>query len=324
MNHRSSFTGWFRLLVNLVVLFWASFLFPQAENHWIEIELTDTLNYAAVSQGRAGSPENLLSNVFDADCTTCWEAEPVFIRMPEDAAVLNIYSPCARSSKMIISVYGGINPDGYVTEKAVLYKALKYDDAQFAAVQNEGGLQSISLNFPKDALAAFLEECRSRFLCDFDKPTAGISLIMRVEFLEDICLSELFFNDRFMSCSGRKSPGKRDVYINEKENALLAESGSGETITLYRDTSAVLQLLEVSKDKKWAILISMPAGIQGRVETAYLLVDLTNGRMVNEQLAQATGNYLPGNEMFLEYDEKEGLLLNYISADNENVKIKLV
>jgi hypothetical protein len=44
---------------------------------------------------------------------------------------------------------------------------------------------------------------------------------------------------------------------------------------------------------------------------------------VNEELAQATGDYLPGNEMFLGYDPDNGLVLNYISTDNKKVEIEL-
>ena len=64
-----------------------------------------------------------------------------------------------------------------------------------------------------------------------------------------------------------------DVYIDESEHSLIIDSGSFKS-TAYTDTSSVLQLIEVTKDLRWAILISMPAKIQGRVETSYILIDI--------------------------------------------------
>jgi hypothetical protein len=320
---RSRFKDRFCPLFTFIILFWSQFLFSQPDSHWIDIELIDTLKYTAVSQSAADSPQGLPSNLFDADYATSWMAEALFIRMPEGACVLNIYPKYARSNQMKISIYGGINPDGYVSEKAVLFKSLKYKEEQSVAVHSESCLQSVPLEFSKDALKEFLEKCRSRFLNDFDMPIAEISLIMKLDALNEICLSELFFNDRFMSGCGKKSPEFRELYVNEKENALLAETGSGDAFALYRDTKAVLQLLEVSKDNKWATLISMPAEIQGRVETSYLLVDLMNRRVVNDQLAQATGNYVSGNEMFLKEDDDKGVMLTYVSAAREMITIEL-
>jgi hypothetical protein len=333
----------------LLGLFWSVLVFAQPKNQWIDIELIETPDYTAVSRSQAGNPDYPPSNLFDADYDTCWATDSesenknprIFIRMPEDAVILNIYSGYGKSSGLYhknarprtvkISLWGGINPEGYVSEKAALYKALRYEDVRICSLKDENGLQHIPLDFPEDSLKNFMEECRAQFTSDFNMPIAGSGLILELEITDiiegteydDICISEIFFNDRFMSGDGRKSPEIRNVYINEKENTLLAETRGGEVITIYRDTSAVLQLLEVSKNKRWATIISMPAEIQGRAETTYLLVDLINRRTVNEELAQATGDYLPGNEMFLDCDQDNGLVLSYISADKKNVEIEL-
>lgn len=333
----------------LLGLWWASLVFAQPENRWVDIELIETLDYTAVSRSQAGNPDYPPSHLFDADYATCWVADSgsekknpwLFLRMPEDAVILNIYPGYGKSSDLYyknarprtvkISLWGGINPEGYVSEKAALYKALRYEDVRVITLRDEAGLQHIPLDFPENSLKNFMKACRSQFAADFNMPIAGSGLILELEITDiiegivydDICISELFFNDRFMSGGGRKSPEIRKVYINEKENTLLAETGGGEVIAIYRDVSAVLQLLEVSKDKKWATLISMPAEIKGRAETTYLLVDLMNRRAANEELAQATGDYLPGNELFLKCDPDKGVVLTYVSADNKNVEIEL-
>ena len=94
-------------------------------------------------------------------------------------------------------------------------------------------------------------------------------------------------------------------------------------IVVIEDSEAVLQLIDVSANNKWAILISMPAEIEGRVETFYLLVDLVNKVIVNNQLEKCTGKYISGNEMYFETNEIGRIDLIYIGNDYEYHKIEL-
>ncbi len=46
-------------------------------------------------------------------------------------------------------------------------------------------------------------------------------------------------------------------------------------MVIYHDPQSVLQLIDVSADNKWAIVISMPAELgEGRVETYYQLINI--------------------------------------------------
>jgi hypothetical protein len=91
----------------------------------------------------------------------------------------------------------------------------------------------------------------------------------------------------------------------------------------YRDTLSVLQLIEVTQDKKWAIVISMPAEIEGRVETYYLLLDLLNRELVNAQLEKYTGSYISGSMIYFETGENNRQYLIYSTKDEENCKVEL-
>ena len=67
----------------------------------------------------------------------------------------------------------------------------------------------------------------------------------------------------------------------------------------------------------------MPAEVDGRAETSYLLFDLFNRVMVNSQLEKSAGNYLPGNEIYFESDESGVTYLTHFAKDGEYHKIEL-
>jgi hypothetical protein len=78
--------------------------------------------------------------------------------------------------------------------------------------------------------------------------------------------------------------------------------------------------VDVSKNKKWAVLISMPADIQGRAETTYLLADLVNRRIVNKELEKVTDTYTSGTELFFDYNKEGQLFLKYYDQEfNEKI-----
>ncbi len=101
----------------------------------------------------------------------------------------------------------------------------------------------------------------------------------------------------------------KDVYVDKSEHSLIIDSGSF-TSCAYRDTSAVLELMEVTKNFRWAILISMPAEIEGRAATTYQLIDIKNRTNMNSWLETETGRYLGGNYMEFEISTDGKTYLN--------------
>ena len=156
-------------------------------------------------------------------------------------------------------------------------------------------------------------------------------MIVKIEVLDtypgtkydDICISEIFFNDCFVSLHRQTANLIEKVYLNAAENKLLLGDSIHSGKVIYSDPLSVLQLMEISDNKKWAIIISMPAEIEGRAETSYLLFDLSNKKMVNSQLERCTGSYLPGNEMYFESSGSGRIYLTYLTKDGEYNKIEL-
>ncbi|ASB49078.1 hypothetical protein [Alkalitalea saponilacus] len=114
------------------------------------------------------------------------------------------------------------------------------------------------------------------------------------------------------------------AYISHDEHSLVLKPDSGIIETAYRDTSSVLQLIEISPDNKWAIIISMPAEIDdGRMETTYQLIDLCNRKMVNDELKTVVKDFVPGNDMFF-LSESTRIYLIYYSSYFDYYGIELI
>ena len=141
------------------------------------------------------------------------------------------------------------------------------------------------------------------------------------KYKDDICISEIYFNDCYMSHVNNNDYEIKRVYLNAEENELLIDKADT-TIAVYTDKASVLQSIQLSDDKKWAILITMPAEQAGRTETTYLVVDITAKKVINEELTHYFSGYNSGDPIFLKEDNGEAFLI-YDMANNEMARIKL-
>ena len=315
---------------------------------WKDIFMDDTLAYASTGVPEIFNEKYPPSNLFDINFKTCWVAgvdkdinnPSILIELPDlEEIVINIFSGYgknknlyyanSRPRKLQFSVYEAINPEAYVTEYGASYKAAEYPHKQIVNIPDSCGVHSFKLDFLYEELSKFRKKVNEQYDSDFQVPKAKSCLALHIKILEtwpgtkydDICISEIFFNDCLVSPISTK--GNKKIYLNADENALLLDDSSNKGVVIYHDTSSVLQLLEVSDNKKWAVLISMPAEIEGRTETTYLLVDLVNKKVVNSQLEKITGNYISGNELYFENGKYGQLYLVYSDKDFDYHKIEL-
>ncbi len=292
----------------------------------VDIFLNDAGTYTRISEKEIYNEKYPPANLFDARLNTCWVSGSakdkkklsIFIKLPESGdIILNIFpgygkskklfEENARPKKLIFSILAAVNPDGYVTEEGALYKTKGSGQSQVVDVEDRFGVQSFPLSFDKKALSELKAGLLKYFHDHFEAPVADTCFILKVEIAEiypgtkydDICLSEIFFNDRFVTADPLPPSRIGRIYLNTDENKLLADIGGEKGVAIFSDTTAVLQIIEQSKNKKWAILISMPAEAGERAETTYLLADLLNKKIVNRQLEKCTG-YPAGSELFFE------------------------
>ncbi len=299
----------------------------QEKIQWNEIILLDAPPHYGMTNIDEQNPNYPPSNLFDGDLRTCWvtgsehEIDPsLYVKLPElNNWIINIFPGYGKSSdlylknarprKVRLSVFIAINPDGgFVTEIATVYKVLEFYKKIDVELKDSFGIHSIPLDFQTMELTGFIENAEREFITSFNHGINKKCLILKLEVVDiwkgthfnDICISELFFNNTFVTFNPLTINQITNVYINNEENALLIDDSEGIGSVVYQDKESVLQLVEVSQNNKWAILISMPSDIEGRAETFYLLVDLINKKVVNNELEQCLGNYSSGSVLFFE------------------------
>lgn len=320
-------------------------VFSQQQGDWIEI----FTNVGAFEYDDIPPDPYPSSNLFDGDYTTCWvcnpgkieNCHPVFIRLPGHNGVVlkifpgygknqDLYYKNSRPRTIRLSLYAGVHAEGYVTEIAKVYKGLSFPTVQTEELADSFGVQTISLKFPPEKIAAFGHEVYKRFQAEIGHPVVDTAFFLKIEVLDtrkgskynDVCISEIAVNHTSSPSSHSVLPPNK-IYLNINENALMIDDNKQQGITVYSNPSLVLQLIDVSPDKKWAIVISMPAKVEGRAETTYLLIDLLNRAIANPQLEKRTSNYLSGNEIFFETGKDNQLKLKYRGKDNEYYTVEL-
>ena len=347
-KHTNVFRNYYSSIILLIVVVFINSGATQQKSEWVDIFLNDTDEYVQYGVKTIDNSKYPPSKLFDGKFNTCWVSKTnnsntaLYLKLPNNKSnVLNIFSGYgktkelyyqnARPQKIRLNIYAAINPDGYASEYGLLYKAVKFSQEQIIHLADSFAVQSIPLDYSQKELTAFINMISKTFDADFQMPKAETCLILKLEILDiycgskytDVCISEIFFNDCFISSHPQTANPIKKVYLNDDENTLLLDDSVHKREVVYCDTLSVLQIIDVSENKKWAIIISMPAEIEGRVETTYLLFDLLNKLMVNFQLEKCTGNYLPGNEMYFKSGENGRTYLTYLAKIGEIHKIEL-
>ncbi|MFO7939756.1 MAG: hypothetical protein R6U66_08405 [Bacteroidales bacterium] len=310
-----------------------------------EVHLIDTLAYTEFAVTHLESRRYPPAHLFDADPKTCWVYSAtdsthteLYVKVPAvDEPVLNLiggYSKSAslyrangRPAKIQLSLYQARQPEGMVSETGIGYQLFPLMLNQTVELADTLKITSIPLNLDDKAYL------QSAMETETSPPDSLLekSYVVKLSFPEsyagekykDNCISELFFTDRFISPRLPNQPAIKNVYVNEKETALIGTTSDRDTCEIYSDTTSVLQLTELSPKKRWAIVIAMPQHVEGRAESYYYLIDVWNRKEVTSELVAATGTYLPGAMLFFETREDQ-LILFYHSANYETREVRLI
>ncbi len=275
----------------------------------------------------------------------------LYIKVPDKIdigkIIVNIFSGYGKSKKLFkanarprrinISVYAAFQPDGFSSEVAEFYIIKKHPTIKKIKLDDIFGIQSFPLNLDKKALLMFqtkaLSEARNYSSPNFaDVPkeikqkTEPSFFILRFNITDvykgskydDICISELFFNDKFITFSRKKYSSINDVYI-KNDNTLLAEF-KRKKIVVYSDNLATFTYVDWLKKSPLAILHYVKndaVGAGSRTEELYSLIDIKNKQVVNTEFEKCTGVAT----MFCSLDKDEGGNI-YIVKDDFKIKIK--
>ncbi|MBN2688172.1 MAG: hypothetical protein JXR85_08330 [Deltaproteobacteria bacterium] len=316
---------------------------------WVEISLVDTIPYVQFGTDHIADKRYPPSACFDADIATCWvcgttgtDTSSLYLRLPErDNLVVNLFAGYGKNKKLYemnarpksirLSVFAAVNPEGFVSENAVLYKAMRFSETRTVHISGGFGVQSMPLDFAPQDVAEFKNRVFRQYDKNFKIPRADSCLILKIEMMDirpgsrykDICISEIYFNDCLLSPEAKRRSPVKSVYLNRAENELLVDDADDRGISVYRDMASVLQIVDISPDNRWAVVISMPAEIEGRAETTYLLFNLLSRKQMGSLLEKQTGNYLSGNEMYMKTTEQGRVYLHYSGTDFEFHNVEL-
>ncbi len=271
-------------------------------------------------------------NLFDGFLKTCWVAgnshsqktSSLYIKVPDSIDVskiiLNIFSGYGKSKKLYyanarpkkikLSLFSGFYPEGFRTEVVSLYLINKFN-SETIELADTFGVQTFMLYLNKPDFLDFQnktkENCKTfsgkkyNTLKFTDNPKLISSLILKIEILStysgtkysDICVSEVFFNDRFVTAYPDRYNPINKVYIKD-DNTLMADYSDKKGVIIIKDTSSVFTMIDYPQQSNWAILHYVPnssVGQGSRIEELYELVDLKNKRIIEKEFEKCTGQY---------------------------------
>jgi hypothetical protein len=315
-------TGYYTGIIICVVLFNICCIknLPAQENIELEeINLMDTLEYVSFNVKEVCNKKYPPENLFDGNMNTCWVAgsankpknSSLFLKLPDTGnPILNIfpgygksktlYKQNARPKEIKLTVYPAYSWGGFAFNYGMSYLAAKFPFEITLHIPDTFETRSIPINFPEKMLQQFKKKVQKKYRTSNEFPLEISTLILKVEILEtypgnkydDICISEIFLNDRFVPNRPISFPKIKKVYENAEQNAILLDDSEKNAQMVFKDTSKIIQLLEVSPDKKWAIILTMPNEIEGRAETIYHLLDLVNRKEITQQVESITGDQI--------------------------------
>jgi hypothetical protein len=284
-------------------------------------------------------------NLFDGNIASCWVAgklkqenkSELYVKIPQEIfynkLIFNIFSGYgksrslflknARPLKIHLSIFASQQPQGYSTEVANLYllnKTVIVDTVIMLA--DTFGVQLFKLKLDNKKIERCLQETLKKCKCfngkDFKvqdnldikfAPSLIMKLIIQDVYqgtqYDDICISEIFFNNRFVSSCSAVYKQINNVYI-KNDNIFMVEYADKREEELFRDESAVFTMTDWEKNINFAILHYVhndAVNESSRIEEQYMLIDLKSGKDITKEIEKYSGIYLNN---FTIYKNKSG------------------
>ncbi|NOZ86088.1 MAG: hypothetical protein GXP49_07460 [Deltaproteobacteria bacterium] len=294
------------------------------------------------------------ANLFDGSFNTCWVAGNsktgksnfLYVKLPEkielNKIILNIfpgygksrilyYKNC-RPKKLKVSIYAAIKPDGYATEVSDRFLVKKYSLEKYLELKDSFGIQSFPLNLDKNNLLDFQKATENEYkLSMHDKNEYMLKFtsvfILKIEIkdvykgkqYDDICISEIFFNNRFITPYPLKYREAKRVYI-KNGNTLVADYINEQGVIIFKDLSSIFTMVDWIANGNYAVLhyvTNDAGGIGTRVEEQYHLVDLKNRKIVDNEFYTYTGV-----SIMFQVLEKDKYGRIYIGNDKNKIELK--
>jgi hypothetical protein len=250
-----------------------------------------------------------MDRLFDNSLQTCWAegvkgpgiGETLYLAVDEGTRFLEIangyqkspalYRANSRLKTIQAAVFVGINLPGEVTELFTKYHVRKFPSFQTLSLSDTTGFQKVPLPFDWKALRAFKDRALAQFTAE--QNIAKESFRPDVRYILQLRIMDVYkgdkYNDTCISEIKAESPKQgfavKKIYTNKAENTIFMDTETAAEIVLDSDKDAVFQIVALSPDKQWVIVIKMPAKIgSSRVETTYLLYNTRLKKRVDPKL----------------------------------------
>jgi hypothetical protein len=296
-----SFPAFVIFFAMLIFASWST-LEAMDDNGWETLDLRFHSGhfYLATSELKAPGDNNLgpygMHNLFDDSLQTCWAegaegpgiGESLYLDIKEGTPFINIANGYQKSPALFKAnnriktlkavIFIGINLPGEVTELFTVYHARMFTTTRILTLTDRSGFQRVPLPFDWGSLLKFKEQTTADFFAgknfknESSQPDVHYILQLRIMDIyhggkyDDTCVSEI------NTAMPEDNITVMNVYLNDAENTILMDTKEDKGIVLDSAPDAVFQLMEISPDKQWVIVIKMPGEVgNSRVETTYLL-----------------------------------------------------
>lgn len=331
------------LLLIPICITWAESVETPSEE-WIEIDLlaywgrlfnrSSELDMAS-SHMEFGKYD--IGHIIDKNIKTAWVegvkgdgiGEYILIATPEETRTINIFSGYGqnislfnknnRPSQIRLSYFLGIE-DAYEGQYYSYFKAVKFEDEYILNLNDTIALQHFDFPFRDlERLSAFKIKCLEDFKNagyreDMYAPPEPprVKWILKIEILDvykgskwdDTCISEIFFNDRYIGNShDYKHTEIHKVYESDDYKSIIITTEKDSPVTLLKSDSedTGLSISEISKDNQWVIILNETWNINlPRTETKYQIFNTFFGKDMETELERIIGKEIEG-PFFLNY-----------------------
>ncbi len=249
----------------------------------------------------------------------------------------SLYFANSRPKKLQLTYFAAIVPNYGEYQASTKYETLALKKKYYINLADTFGLQTFNLKIPYQNLSILQNKLIKNFNAgkNFDKPKdfnrklriIDTSIIVQVVISDtykgskstDVCISEIFLNNTFVS-GNPKTPEITKVYTNKAENTLLIDTKNKKGIIvlsnnnkfvnkLMMEDEYIYQILDISKNKKWAIISVLPAHPgPGRVEEINILVDLSKKKILKHEMFGLYDFYSDNGDTYVETDKGKILL----------------
>jgi hypothetical protein len=212
-----------------------------------------------------------------------------------------------RVRSLKVQTFAAVNLSGFAGQWELFYDAQPISEVKLIDLKDSRDPQKILLPFDRREMISRMHEFRrSEAIQRWNFPQAremGLSgdegmekkfvYILRITIeatypgstWEDTCIAELWPD----------YGAAAEVELRGEDQYLDITDELGQNIPVFYDFDYVLSLIDVSKDRRWALLIKEPAYPgTGRVSSAYAIIHLPTGReLTAEILGPESGSKLP-------------------------------